>query len=299
MMRLIHSSECKGIAPKLDFSLPDLSESRLRDWVRALSVPRDYRAETVTNENIGSWIAKQFEDFGYHVKIKGPLRNIIALPKEPENVVLVGAHYDSVPQSPGADDNGSAVAAMLACAQGIATSLPQAQVAFVAFNCEETGYEGSRNFVEEFLEQAAFKVRHAHILEMVGYASDQPGTQRIPTALPINLPSAGNFLGLLSDERSGGLMDGILAQARSEFADFPVIGLEVPTGMEKCLPVLARSDHVPFWEHGIPAVMWTDTAEYRNPNYHQPSDTPETLNYPFLRTTAQLLFTVLANTTAP
>ena len=84
-------------------------------------------------------------------------------------------------------------------------------------------------------------------------------------------------------------MDSILAQARTYLPAFKTIGLEVPVGAEAFLPVLGRSDHVPFWNHGIPAVMWTDTAEFRNPNYHQPTDTPETLDYSFVKSVTQLL----------
>jgi Zn-dependent M28 family amino/carboxypeptidase len=183
---------------------------------------------------------------------------------------------------------------MLACAEAIARLKADAPICFVAFNCEETGYEGSRNFVEEYLPSAGYKVRHAHILEMLGYSSDAPGSQKVPTALPIELPDAGNFLGLLSDQRSGKIMDNVLGEAGTGFPGFPVLGLEVPLGMEKCLPVLARSDHVPFWERQIPAVMWTDTAEFRNPNYHKPSDTPDTLNYGFLRKATELLVSTVA-----
>jgi hypothetical protein len=293
-MRLIHSSQWTGEGVATAGKLPQISEASLRQWVTALSVPRGFMAETISNETIGSWIAKHLSDWGYEVKVQGPLRNIVALPKQKGEVILVGAHYDSVAQTPGADDNASAVAAMLGCAQAMAKAAPQAGVCFVAFNCEETGYEGSRDFVENFLLTSGFQVRQAHILEMLGYASDVPGSQRVPTALPIRLPDAGNFLGLLSDQRSGKVMDRILGQAHFSLPELPVIGLEVPLGMEKCLPVLARSDHIPFWDRNIPAVMWTDTAEFRNPNYHKPTDTPDTLNYKFLQRATELLVSTVA-----
>lgn len=98
-----------------------------------------------------------------------------------------------------------------------------------------------------------------------------------------------DFLGLLANGNSVWLLEKILAHARGALPDFPVLGLEVRVGLERFLPVLRRSDHVPFWEKGIHAVMWTDTSEFRNPHYHQPSDTPDTLDYDFLRHIAQLL----------
>lgn len=298
-MRLIRSSEWKGEGIKTMGKLPDIPEASLRQWVTALSVPRHFMAETISNETIGSWISKHLSDFGYEIHVQGELRNIVALPKQVQEVIVIGAHYDSVPQSPGADDNASAVAALLGCAEALSKINADLPVCFVAFNCEEVGhqgrgYEGSRDFVERFLPSAGFRVRHAHVLEMLGYASDAPGSQRVPTGLPIQLSDTGNFLGLLSDHRSGKVMDRILSQACSSLPELPVIGLEVPLGMEKCLPVLARSDHVPFWEQSIPAIMWTDTAEFRNPNYHKPTDTPDTLNYAFLRRATELLVSTVA-----
>ena len=89
-------------------------------------------------------------------------------------------------------------------------------------------------------------------------------------------------------------MDSILLGANTYLPEFSVMGLEVIAGAEKAFPVLARSDHLPFWQNNIPAVMWTDTAEFRNPNYHQKSDTPDTLDYAFLRKVTQLLVANLA-----
>lgn len=298
-MRLIRSSDWKTEGVNTSGKLPEVSEASLRQWVAALSVPRHFMAENITNETIGSWISNHLAQLGYEVQVQGELRNIVALPRKRDAVIVVGAHYDSVPQSPGADDNASAVAALLGCAQAFSRLGKDLPVCFVAFNCEEVGqqgrgYEGSRNFVETFLPSAGFRVRHAHILEMLGFASDAPGSQRVPTGLPIQLSDAGNFLGLLCNQPTGSVLDRILSQARSSLPELPVIGLEVPLGMEKCLPVLARSDHVPFWDHQIPAIMWTDTAEFRNPNYHKPTDTPDTLNYSFLKRATELLISTVA-----
>ena len=88
-------------------------------------------------------------------------------------------------------------------------------------------------------------------------------------------------------------MDSVLAEARTYLPGFPVIGLKVQPGVERVFPVLARSDHVPFWETQRPAVMWTDTAEFRNLHYHQSSDTPDTLDYGFLLNVTQLLTAVV------
>ena len=153
---------------------------------------------------------------------------------------------------------------------------------------------GSADFVEKFLPKAAFKVRAAHILEMVGFASYQNGSQRVPSGLPIKIPSVGDFLGLLANQTSGPALSAILKQARIYLPEFNVIGLEVAAGAEQVFPVLARSDHVPFWKQEIPAVMWTDTSEFRNPHYHLATDTPQTLDYGFLLLVTQLLIACAA-----
>ena len=101
-------------------------------------------------------------------------------------------------------------------------------------------------------------------------------------------------MGLLASHPSARALEFILQQARTYLPALTVLGLEVPVGIEKAFPVLARSDHVPFWHAGVPAVMWTDTSEFRNPNYHRPTDTPDTLDYAFLTQVAQLLIASVA-----
>lgn len=203
--------------------------------------------------------------------------------------------YDSVPMTPGADDNGSAVAAMLGCAEACALWRPNPAVAFVAFNREEDGLLGSRDFVRSYLPKAGLRVCCAHVLEMVGFARDEPGSQRLPPGLPIRVPDKGDFLGLLANRHSSAPMNFALRQAATYLPEFPVLGLDVKLGLERFFPVLGRSDHAPFWEMKIPAVMWTDTSEFRNDNYHRATDTPDTLNYGFLAQVTRLLIaTVIA-----
>ncbi|MDB6112121.1 MAG: Peptidase [Pedosphaera sp.] len=290
-MRLLHSSSLPPVptVPRICSALKAVSEKQLRQWVEKISVPRHFHAQPEANAATANWLAEQFNAWNYEVELQGKLRNVVAWPRiRSREVILVGAHYDSVPGTPGADDNGSAVAAMLGCAEVCARVAPDAPVCFAAFNCEEDGMLGSAELAAH-LSRTGCRVRVAHILEMVGFASSTPGSQRLPTGLPIHLPERGDFLGLLANQASGQQMDYILGQARAYLPEFSVIGLEVPLGAERVLPVLARSDHVPLWDQGIPAVMWTDTSEFRNPHYHQTTDTPETLDYHFLRQVTQIL----------
>jgi hypothetical protein len=128
---------------------------------------------------------------------------------------------------------------------------------------------------------------------MVGYCDHRPGSQAIPPGLPIQVPECGDFLGILANQDSTAMASTVLQTARTYWPDFPVLSLKVYAGVEKLLPVLQRSDHVPFWRAGVPAILWTDTSEFRNHNYHQPTDTPDTLDYEFLRSVSQILIATI------
>jgi Zn-dependent M28 family amino/carboxypeptidase len=291
-MLLVHSKTAKpvDVSQKIKELLDTISEKQLRSWVEHISHPRHFTMEAAQNRATAEWLHALFESFGFVVQRQGKYSNVVALPRKvDQEVILVGAHYDSVPMCPGADDNGSAVVAMLGCAAAASIWRPELPIVFVAFNCEEDGLAGSRDFVESYLPTAPFKIRCAHILEMVGYASDEPGSQRVPPGLPVKIRDRGDFLGLLANRQSNSFLESLLRTSVTYTPDLPVTGLKVQLGIEKYFPVLARSDHAPLWAKGIPAIMWTDTSEFRNTNYHQRSDTPDTLNYTFLRKVTQLL----------
>lgn len=204
-----------------------------------------------------------------------------ALPTHPtDRLTWVGAHYDSVPETPGADDNASGVAVMLAAASSIRSS----SIGWVAFNREEEGMVGSADFVSRWKPRVA----SAHILEMVGFRSRHPKSQRMPLGLPIKLRDTADFLGILANGNSNHELERVMKVAGS-LPELPVLALETMFGVEKLMPVLLRSDHVPFWNAKLPALMWTDTSEFRNPHYHQASDRPDTLDYDFMADVARLL----------
>jgi Zn-dependent M28 family amino/carboxypeptidase len=154
-------------------------------------------------------------------------------------------------------------------------------IRFIAFNLEEENLLGSRAYTS-FLRKNGETIQGAIVLECVGYASHQPNSQKIPPGIPIAVPTTGNFLAVIGNERSHTLT-GSVAQAMK--LHLPIVPLVVPGNGEK-LPDTRRSDHTSFWEQGFPAVMLTDTANFRNPHYHRPTDTLETLNLDFLATVA-------------
>jgi hypothetical protein len=284
--------------PTVQRAMDAVSKSFLRETVEVLSTPRHADLEPDNNRLTAHWIADQLRSYGYETDFQGEFANVVARPNSGRDLpwTIVGAHYDSVPGCPGADDNASGVATLLACAKSLAIHTPARSVCFASFNREEDGMLGSADFVRELLERKRVSVREAHILEMVGYCDPHPGSQSLPQGLPIRVPDRGDFLGILANKRSTAMADSILQAAKTYRPDFPVLSLKVYVGTEQFLPVLLRSDHAPFWKDGIPAVMWTDTSEFRNHHYHRATDTPQTLDYDFLRAVAQVLIATVSTT---
>jgi len=292
-MLVQHSANAPGAIPDATIhrAITAVLPSVLRDTVETLAIPRHFETEPDNNRLTAHWIARQLCSYGYETNLQGEYANIVARPRHHSDAphILISAHYDSAPGCPGADDNASAVAALLACARALAEHAPETPVCFVCFNREEDGLLGSTDFVNAIANGTQPTIREAHILEMIGYCDHRPGTQSLPPGLPVHVPDCGDFLGVIANKDSTAMADSILQAARAYRPDFPAVSLKLFVGIEKLLPVLLRSDHTPFWKAGIPAVMWTDTSEFRNPHYHQATDTFDTLDYEFLCAVTQIL----------
>jgi Zn-dependent M28 family amino/carboxypeptidase len=196
-----------------------------------------------------------------------------------DEVVLLGAHYDSVRACPGANDNGSGVAALLEIARRFAALTPTLTVRFVAFVNEEPPFFLTRRQGSAVYAKAARArgddIRLMVSLETLGYYSDAPGSQRYPPLFRFFYPDRADFLGLVSDLRSRGVMRRVAKVFRS-CSDFPL----QHTATWRWVPGVAWSDHLPFWRQGYRALMATDTAFYRYRYYHTAHDTPDKLTYP-------------------
>lgn len=276
------------ILERAPVTAPD--QIRLRHWVEELAVPRHHRTNPRGNARVCQRTADALEHCGLAVELQGPYRNVVAMPPGTDApLTLVAAHYDSVPDCPGADDNASGVAVMLECARVLAGGRPRA-VGFLAFNAEEDNLLGSRDFVANALPQLGREVRSVQVLEMVGYRG-----QSQQTPLPWTPPTlrTADFLALVSSGRSNPIADAAIACPAAP--GLRVVAMKTWPPLVRLFPDLARSDHAPFWAAGLPAVLWTDTANFRNPHYHRPTDTPETLDYGFMREVAELLCAVVAS----
>jgi aminopeptidase YwaD len=191
--------------------------------------------------------------------------------------LILAAHYDTVIGSPGADDNASALAVLLDIARQVVNVRLQRPVRFIAFCLEEENLLGSRAYAAH-LTSTQQSILGAIVLECVGYTRDEEGSQKIPPGVPVTVPTVGNFLAVIGNQGSHALTMVVEQAMKSRI---PVVPLVVP-GNGELLPDTRRSDHTSFWDAGYPAVMLTDTANFRNPNYHQPTDTIETLNFDFM-----------------
>lgn len=196
----------------------------------------------------------------------------------PEQIVVLGAHYDSIAGTPGANDNGSGVAALLEIARLLAQHSHARTVRFVAFVNEEPPFfygdeMGSRRYADRARARGE-NIRAMLALETIGYYADQPGSQRYPFPFGFFYPDAGNFIGFVGNLSSRRLVHQALRAFRASTA-FPSEGVAAPGWMAG----VHWSDHWSFWREGFPAIMVTDTALYRYPHYHAVSDTPDKLDY--------------------
>ncbi len=214
---------------------------------------------------------------GLHRNVIGTVRPTQASAREAGPPLILAAHYDTVEGSPGADDNASALAVLLEVAHRIGSAQLQRPVQLIAFALEEPGLFGSQAYTAQ-LAATGQSIHGAIVLECVGYASNEEGSQTIPPGVPIAVPTIGNFLGVIGNQTSA-LFTQKVAHAMARH--LPVVPLIVP-GNGELLPDTRRSDHTAFWEQGFPALMLTDTANFRNPHYHQPTDTIDTLNLDFM-----------------
>lgn len=251
----------------------------------------------LTRDGAVKLVSDAFRSMGYEPQTivlgDGPLAtyNVVAewpgtaLPSE---VVLVASHLDAF--YAGADDNSSAVAAMLETARAVRLHEFSRTIRFVIFDLEEYGAIGSTRYVEAGYAE---DVTMAIVLDMIGYASNKPGSQ--DDVMGVKLPDTGDFLLVAGNTDSAELTQEMVALGNTQgLAKF--VGLITPgDGTYFLSSVFMRSDHGLLWYKGIPAIFLTDTASYRNPNYHKPTDTPETLDSVFLANNTRALAASVAH----
>ena len=281
-----------------DGPLPPMTDS-LRESSRQLRTPGTMLAGTIGERNAArfraldsaaNYIRASLASLGYEIEEQSysaggkTFRNLAAtLPgsSRAAEILIIGGHYDSVLGSPGADDNASGTAGMLEVARLVRARQPERTIRFVAFVNEEPPFFWSDSMGSLHYARAA-KQRGDRIvgmisLETIGYYLDGPKTQKYPAFLGWFYPDRGNYIGVVGNVGSRGLVHDVVREMRANLA-FPIVGTAAP----KQIPGIGWSDHWAFWQEGIDAVMITDTAPFRNGNYHERSDIPDSLNYDYM-----------------
>jgi hypothetical protein len=276
-------------------ALPPLSDeeraisAELRAHVALLAVETADRNVFLhgTLEAAANYIHSAFASMGYTVELQEftaqekPVRNLsveIRGGSRPEEIVIFGAHYDAVAGCPGANDNASGVAALLAVARHAKSQNFSRSVRFVAFVNEEppffqTAEMGSLVYARA-ARQRGEKIVAMLSLETIGYYSDAPGSQKYPAPFGMLYPDTGNFITFVANYKSRALLHRVISAFR-ENTQFPSEGAAAP----EWIPGIGWSDHWAFWKEGYPAVMVTDTALFRYPHYHTSRDTPDQPDY--------------------
>lgn len=260
------------------------------DRLAGLIGPR-HLGKSNTMEVTATYIERQLVELGYCVDrhlydVDGShVANLVAErpgTRRADDVVIVGAHYDTVPETPGADDNASAVAVLVEVARILQSSVFQRSLRFVAFACEEpphyyTDTMGSQVYARQCRLRGE-RIVGMLCLEMVGYYCTEPNSQRIPPSIPRWLrwafPKRGDFLAAVGNLRSWRLAWAFRRGFRGA-SRFPLYCIVLP----EMISEIRMSDNGSFWDQGYPALMVTDTSFLRNPHYHTATDTPDTLDY--------------------
>lgn len=245
-----------------------------------------FYAQQYIREQLSQWGTVEIDDFAVRGQIHHnlilnlpPLSPPLSKGGKQENLpIIIGAHYDSVPGTPGADDNATGVAVLLELAAEFASKPVKYPVQLVAFDMEEYGYLGSKHHAAKCKQQQQ-SIRLMLSLEMLGYCDRASNSQRYPAGLQYFYPNCGNFIALIGSLRT--VPDLINLSGKIRKSGQPCEWLPVPKrGL--IVPDTRSSDHVPFWDNDYPAIMVTDTAYMRNPHYHKASDKIETLDLDFL-----------------
>ena len=260
---------------------------RLHSHVTAIASEEHNALHPEALARAADYLAAQLGDMAYTVGVQnfdggdGPVRNLAVEIKgatAPEQIVIVGAHYDSASGAPGANDNGSGTAMVLELARAFSKSAPQKTLRFVLFANEEPPYFG-QNTMGSLVYARRSRQRQENIiamlsLETVGYFSDEAGSQKYPGIFKPFFPGEGNFIAFIGDLKSRDLLHRSLTRFRS-VQNFPSEGIAAFPKIKG----IDWSDHSAFWANDYRALMVTDTAIFRYPHYHTRQDAPDKLRY--------------------
>ena len=271
-----------------------IDETKVRTHVQLLcKIGPRCDEQTSSIHSTLAYLKQALDQYGYQVEEERTdseyQTNVIAeLPGTvSKNCVFeIGAHYDTRPNTPGADDNASGLAGLLEIARALAGIKCRRTIRFCFFGMEETTRGGSRSHVAGIISRGDERLAGVLVFEMIGYRTYESNSQRAPFRIPLVLwpPRTGNFIAVVSNFQSSSIVTRFQKAARKYVSTLRVYPVKRIGGL---LKDGIRSDHSIYWQAGRKGVMITDTANFRNPNYHLPSDTPNTLDFNFIVQVAQ------------
>lgn len=283
-----------------ELELPQVDSERLWRYLEALAGERYGDGDRDRTRN---YLSQQLREMGFSPVLQ-PFNggvNVFAERKGTDpsaGAILVGAHYDTVPRSPGVDDNATGVAVVLEVARLLSSKSTPRTLQVVLFDREELGLLGSLAFTGN--KSQLKDLQGVIVLDMVGYACQISGCQSYPEGLASNQflqaagvksPDKGEFIAVVGDAEHLPLLSTFTESGK---ADLPTV-VTLPVPLKGVLtPDVLRSDHAPFWYQGVGAVLVTDTANLRSPHYHQPTDTLATIDRPFFTGSAQIVVNATA-----
>lgn len=276
------------LRPRVESAPPELvAEVRAHVEQLAGAIGGRTLARPGSMEATAEYLRAQWEQQGYAVQVSSyavdgqAVSNLaVEITGRQSELVIVGAHYDTCLGYPGADDNASGVAALLELSRRLHGLTPDRTIRFVAFANEEPPYFKDPEAMGSSVYALALRAEGREVaamlsLESIGYFRDDPGSQHYPSIVAPLYPSVGNFIAVVGKNRSRPLVRAVV-EGLEQHGPIPVESIAAPASITG----IDWSDHWSFWESGWPdAVMITDTAVFRNPNYHEPTDTPDTLDY--------------------
>jgi len=324
-MFFVSGKSCRGPLPQLTEREQELAvRLSTHVWMLASDIgPRSLTSAPENLEKAALYIEQLLKSYGYAVSsqefdvdvftsrnpkigtegisfnsVNYKTRNVIAEitgSLRPEEIIIVGAHYDSVYDCPAANDNGSGVAALLVIAQLLAKSPCEKTVRFVAFTNEEPPFfdsddMGSRPYARACMERGE-KIVGMLCLETLGYYTNAPNSQKLPHPIfKLFCPTTGNFVTFVSNFKSKSLLKRSVVAFRNA-VEFPSQALALP----EAITGVSFSDHSAFWRCGYPAIMVTDSAFYRYPHYHTAEDTADKIDYELMARVVAGLAAVVAD----
>jgi hypothetical protein len=302
--------------PDIQIWVDSVSTINLENNLKMMEGIRHYTSGRTHLENTKDTIDQRFRTAGLETRRQDFVflsqngQNIIGRKtglKEEGKTWIIDGHFDSVSNSPGVDDNATAVAALLEVLRIFKDKHFEESINFIGFDFEEAGLIGSQRYIQSGIRSYE-NIQGVYNMEMIGYYSDQPNSQSLPAGFNILFPEAaaavaadefrGNFLTNVGNARSLPMIQSIEQSAANYVPELRVISLQVP-GNGEIAPDLRRSDHAPFWDSNLQALMLTDGANFRNSNYHTPRDTFETINMIFFGNVVKAVLGALAESAKP